>query len=151
MKRKKTLLAESEISELVFSDEKLKINKVGDECIFEIGTEITTDLAEAVTIMMRVCDNRNKIWDLKIEGNIENIIPAKSLFWLTGGHNEWRNMEHYSKPWCECYLEYQEEFGFLIINSVNRSKTFGEIRNYFIKYLNLPVLYEFSISKKLIK
>lgn len=150
--RKKKVLLKNELSELIYSDEKLKIGKDGNEWYFEIGTEITFDFAEAVSIMMRKVDFNHPIWQLEIDNvDIESIVPEKSLFWLTGGFAEWRNLDHYSKSWGECYLEFQEEFGFIIINCLKKSKTLEQLRDYFLKYLNLPVLYDFAMSKNLVR
>jgi hypothetical protein len=150
MKKKKVLL-KNELSEVIFVDSKVRVSKNNTEWFFEIGNEMTSDLAEGVSILMRVVDNNHPIWNTEFEVIHENITPEKSLFWLTGGYSEWRTLEHYSKPWCECSLEFQEEFGFVIINSVKRSRNFREVKNNFIKYLNLPILYDFAISKDLIK
>lgn len=151
MKRKKVLV-ESKLSDIVYSDGKMKISKDGGNWYFEIGREITSDLAEAVSILMRTIDFNHDIWKLEIEKlDLDTIVPEKSLFWLTGGYGEWRTLEHYNRPWSECYLEFQEEFGFIIINSLKRSKTLEELRNYFVKYLNLPLLYEFAIDKNLVR
>ena len=151
MKRKKVLV-KNELSELVYSDEKIKISKDGSNWFFEIGREITSDLAEAVSILMRTIDINHSIWQMEIEKlDFETIVPEKSLFWLTGGHEEWRTLEHYSKNWSECYLDFQEEFGFMIIHSLKKSKNFKDIRDYFLKYLSLPILYDFAISKNLIR
>ena len=150
MKRKKELL-KSELDS-VFVSKKLVIKKEGNEWFFEIGKEMTNDLSEAVTIMMRVCKPDDSAWDIKVSNtDIENITPEKSLFWLTGGSQEWKNLENYNRPWCDCYLEFQEEFGFLIINIIKKSKKLSDIRNGFMKYLNLPVLYNFAISKNMVK
>jgi hypothetical protein len=51
-----------------------------------------------------------KFGTLKLEISTENITPERSLFWLTGGDKEWRTMEYYNTPWCDCYLD-QTEFG----------------------------------------
>lgn len=151
MKRKKLLL-EGDPSKTIFSDGKIKVSKNDFGLFFEVGLEITQDLAEAVAIMMREVDFKNDIWNFEIgDVKVEEIVPEKSLFWLTGGYNEWRSLEHYNRPWCDCYLEFQEEFGFIIINTVRRSKKLFEIRDNFLKYLNLPVLYDFAVSKNLIK
>jgi hypothetical protein len=75
----------------------------------------------------------------------------KSLFWLTGGPNEWKSLDNYKKPWCDCYLDFQEEYGITIITLVEDSNTLGEIRDNFNKHLNLPTLYEFALSKKIVK
>lgn len=150
--RRKRVLVKRELSELVYSDSKIKISKDGGNWFFEIGKEVTSDMAEGISILMRVVDYNHDIWKTKIENlNFEIITPEKSLFWLSGGHDEWKSLEHYSKNWSECYLEFQEEFGFLIITSLKKSKNFGELRDYFTKYLSLPILYDFAISKNLIR
>ena len=150
MKRKKELL-KTELDS-VFVSKKLVIKKEGNEWFFEIGKEMTNDLSEAVTIMMRVCKPDDNAWDIKINNtDIENIVPEKSLFWLTGGTQEWKNLENYNRPWCDCYLDFQEEFGFMIIKIIKDSKKLSDIRDGFIKYLNLPIIYDFAMSKNLLK
>lgn len=148
MKRKKVLV-KNELSEMVYSDEKIKISKDGKNWFFEIGKEVTSDLAEAVSILLKVVDNTHSIWKIETDVNIDDIVPEKSLFWLTGGMNEWKTLENYNKPWSECYLEFQEEFGFMIIHSLRVSKNLGELKDNFLKYLNLPTLYDFAISRNL--
>lgn len=151
MKRKKVLL-EKIGTKIIYNDGIIKISREGNEWFFEIGKELTTDLAEAVAIMIRECDKNDKIWDVEIKDIItENISPEKSLYWLTGGHKEWKSLENYSKPWCDSYLDFQEEFGSSIINIIKKSKKLRDMRKYFIKNLNLTILYDFAISKKLIR
>ena len=149
-KKKKTLL-ETEVSEVVLNTEKLKINKISNDLYFEISNEITKDLAEAVSLMMTKIDKKSSIWKLEIKNENKYIDPEKCLFWLTGGSNEWKSLENYNRPWSECYLEFQEEFGIIIFNIVQKSETIGEIRDSFIKYLNLPTIYDFAISKGFIR
>jgi hypothetical protein len=150
MKRKKVLLKE-QLSEVIYNNNKIVISKDDNRWCFEIGNEITMDIAEAVSILMRRDIDEN-IWQMEIgDIDIETVSPEKSLFWLTGGYNEWRTLENYNRPWCDCYLDFQEEFGFLVINIIRRSRTLMDIRNNFIKYLNLPVLYDFAISKDLVR
>jgi hypothetical protein len=151
MKKRKVDL-KSKGSQNIYSDKIITISKESDEYFFEIGTEMTNDIAEAVSILMRRSEFNSNIWDLELKDVFtENITPEKALFWLTGGYTEWRTLEHYNKPWSECYLDFQEEFGMIIINIVKKSKNLKDIRNNFIKYLNLPTLYEFSISKNMIR
>lgn len=150
MKKKRELL-KSELDS-VFVSKKLVIKKEGNEWFFEIGKEMTNDLAEAVTIMMRTCKPDDSAWDIEIKNtDIENIVPEKSLFWLTGGTQEWSNLENYNRPWCDCYLDFQEEFGFMIIKVIKKSKKLSEVRDGFMKYLNLPIIYDFAVSKNLLK
>jgi hypothetical protein len=70
---------------------------------------------------------------------------------LCVGDAEWKSLEHYNTPWCDCYLDFQEEFGFLIVNIIKRAKNLDDIRKYFLEYLNLPTLYEFALSKNLVR
>jgi hypothetical protein len=133
-----------------WSDNLVKIDKEGDQYYFEIGNDITTDLAEAVAIMMMKYKNNGKFWDLELK-NIDyyNITPDKSLYWLSGGDNEWQLMNNYKKSWMECSLEYQEEFGLKVISILKKSKTMRDVKNGFLKYLNLPILYEFALEKEI--
>ena len=131
-----------------FDENLIKINKENEYYYFEISNEITNDLAEAVAILMKCKTHNHKIWDLEIKNiNIFNIEPERCLFWLSGGYNEWTNKENYKKNWHECYLDFQEEFGLEVISILEKSKTIGEIRNGFIKNLNLSILYNFAIEK----
>jgi hypothetical protein len=137
----------------VYNDNIVRISKEQNEYFFEIGKELTMDVAEAVSMLMRQKDLWNSpFWDLEIKNiSYHDISPEKSLFWLTGGYSEWRTLEHYNKPWCDCYLDFQEEFGVLIVNIIKRSKKLKDIRDNFIKYLSLPVLYDFAIRKDMTK
>lgn len=155
MKRKRIALEENEKRQEkeIFNQRIISVTKEGDEYFFEIGSEMTTDIAEAISILMRTVDWNDPIWKTEVDKNMiyEGITPEKSLYWLTGGHKEWTTLDHYNRPWSDCYLDFQEEFGFLIVNIVKKSKTFLDIRNAFMKYLNLPTLYNFAISRNLIR
>jgi hypothetical protein len=129
----------------------VRISEEVGQYFFEVGSEITTDVAEAVAIMMRNPRTDNSIWSKKIQVNLESVEPQKALYWLSGGDNEWITLQNYNQPWNKCYLEFQEEFGFIVINILKKSKNLGDIRNGFQKYLNLPNLYEFALSKNLIR
>lgn len=152
MKKKKIVL-ESKRSNDDYIEEIVRINKSNNnDYFFEIGTEVTEDIAEAVSILMRKVDWNDNIWNREIkEVDMNLITPEKSLFWLTGGYDEWRTLDNYNKPWCDCYLDFQEEFGMLIINIIKKSKSFKEIRDNFNKHLNLPILYNFAVSKDMIR
>jgi hypothetical protein len=152
MKKKKVALETRRAISGVYDDNIIRINKEGNEYYFEIGKELTADVAEAVTILIRKVEWDSPVWEVELKDIVsEEITPEKSLFWLTGGYSEWRTLEHYNKPWCDCYLDFQEEFGFLIVNIVKRSKKLKDIRDNFVKHLNLPILYDFAVSKNMIK
>ncbi len=149
MKRRKIESLESNI----YNENLIKIDiEESGEYYFEIKSEITNDLAEAVAIMMRMKDRWNdKIWNTKIPNiDIYEIDPGKSLYWLSGGHDEWKKLEHYKKSWYESYNEFGEEFGTLVISIIKKSKTLKDIRNGFIKHLNMEKIYDFAIEKDLV-
>lgn len=148
MKKRKLVI--ENISELIFSDEKIKINKQGKTFIFEIGKEITSDLGEAVAIMMNTLDDEHKIWNFELEIP-EEITPEKSLYWLTGGDIEWKTLENYENTWSESYLYFQEEFGLSIVSILKKAKKLNDIKEGFRKNINLPIIYEFALSKNLVK
>ena len=151
MRKKKTLLKEIG-TKIIYDNNTIIISREVNEWFFEIGKETTTDLGEAVSLLLRSCDENDQVWQIDInEINIDNTSPEKSLYWLTGGEKEWKSLEHYNRPWCDCYLDFQEEFGFLVVSIINKSKTLGDIRKHFIEYLNLPVLYDFALSKRLLR
>lgn len=133
----------------VWNSEMIKIGQDFNGYYFEIGMELTNDLAEAVAILMRLKSKWNdEIWDLEIsEIDYYNIEPSKCLYWLTGGDKEWGREENYKKYWHEVQLEFQEEFGVLIISILKKSKTLKDVRTGFLKYLNLATLYNFAIEK----
>ena len=138
----------------IYTDEKnfIKIDISDGLYTFEIGNEITSDLSEAIAIMIRKIDFDNPIWDLDVKNfEIENIKTDKCLFWLSGGYTEWRTLDHYNRPWFDCYIEYDNKFGGVVMNILKRSKKLKDIRNKMLKHLSLPILYDFALSKNFVK
>ena len=151
MKRKRDVI-KSENSDLLFTNHRVSIFKSKDDWYFEIGKEVTKDLAEAVTILMKTNGITEDIWNIEIKSiNLDEISPSRSLFYLTGGEEEWSVLSNYNKTWAECHLDFQEEFGFMIIKILKRSKKLSDIRDGLKKYLNLPILYDFALSKNFVK
>jgi hypothetical protein len=150
MKRKKVDLQERGKND-VYHFGVCRITKEDMQYFFEVGGEVTCDVAEAVSILMRKVDWADPVWDVVIDANSEDVTPEKALFWLTGGYSEWRTLEHYSMPWATCYIHFQEKFGQLIANTISRCNTLGEMRDCFHLHLNLPVLYDFAIGAGLVR
>lgn len=162
MKRKRIALEKQEAKEIL-NQQDLMVLKKGNsfkfikddvEHFFEIGVDmITTDVAEAVAILMRTNDINDPIWETIIDNKmLENDInPQKALYWLTGGDEEWMSLKHYNKHWYECNNTFIEEFGDKVINAVDCSKTLKEIRDTFNQQINLPLIYECALNNKLIR
>ena len=139
------------------SNENLRTNRVvliekeaNGQFFFEIGNEITTDISEAIAIMINKISKNSEVWNIENNFN-KNIQPEKSIYWLSGGHKEWRSLEHYKKPWRELSPIFTDEYGNLIKKIIKKSKTLGEIREQFLKYMNLSIIYEFALDKEIIK
>jgi hypothetical protein len=127
------------------------VEEVNGQLFFEIGNEVTTDIAEAVAIMIRIPNLDNSIWKKELSVDFSTIEPRKALYWLSGGDNEWVTLQNYNMSWTQCELEFQEEFGFMIMSILKKSKKLEDIKVGFIRHLNLPVLYEFALSQGYIK
>ena len=79
MRKKKTLLKEIG-TKIIYDDNTIIISREGNEWFFEIGKEMTTDLGEAVSLLLRNCDASDQVWKTEIkEMNIDNISPEKSF------------------------------------------------------------------------
>ena len=137
----------------VFDSYSVSISKGVNDCLFfEIGDICTTDICESVALMMRVGVSDPNIWNTDITRikNMDAYEPHRCLYWLSGGNEEWQKREFYKRPWNECDLLFEEEFSYLVHIIVNKSKTLGDIKNGFVKFLNLPIFYEFCLSRNLI-
>lgn len=150
MKRKSQF---KDSTKLLNDSKDLKITKVAkDETLFEFGDIITTDLAEAIAIMLTLKENVNEtIWKTKVTENIDKIEPRRALYWLSGGDVEWLTLENYRKNWVECEWDFQEKFGFMLIDILKKSQTYGDIRKAFVKKLNLATLYDFALYKNFVR
>lgn len=146
MKRRRTL-----DTTMIYNGKSVIITKENNqELFFEIQNNITTDLAEAVSIMMKLGVKDENVWKIEIENN-KIIDPEKTLYWLSGGDKEWLTMENYNAPWFTCHTDFCEKYSKVVIDIINNSKTLGDIRDKFNKSLNLSILYNFALSKGFIK
>ena len=150
MKRKRN--TETTCTKPIYVDNMLKVYKESKTWFFEINREITNDLGEAVSIMiMNTNSIDDNIWNIDVnDENRKLITPEKALYWLSGGDKEWLSNNNYSKPWSECYIDFQKEYGDLIVDIIESSETLGDIRDEFIDKLNISILYDYAISKDMI-
>ncbi len=150
MSKKKLIIKEME--NIVYQSGRIKVCKeLNNEMFFEIENELTTDLSEAIAMYINLNIKDTKFLDIEFKINTNNISPDKTLYWLSGGDKEWLSKNHYSKSWSEVYLEYQKEFGTMIIYIIKNSKTLNDVRNQFLSKMNLLTLYEFALNNGYIK
>lgn len=147
MKKKKLLFRPN-----VWESDIINISKDFNNYYFEIGNEITNDISEGVAIMMRMKYKWNDdVWNVEIKDvDYYNIDPSKCLYWLSGGDDEWIDGENYNRLWYESQIEFQEEFGIIVISIIKKSKTLRDIRDEFIRCLNLSTLYNFAIERGIV-
>lgn len=136
---------------IILNEKFVKISiETNNEIYFEINNNhVTTDIAEAVSIFMNI-DVDSSIWNIEVPKGCQ-IDPEKSLYWLSGGNKEWATLDNYNNSWINCYSEFNDEFGHIILKIIESAKTLNDIKNGFIKYLSLPILYDFSIRKGFIR
>ena len=140
----------NEADNIIFKNNNISIIKdLEDQYVYEIGNEITYDVGEAVAIM--IGDNSKNLWDIDIKVKLTDISPEKTLYWMSGGNKEWKTLEHYNRQWTDCYLDFLEEYGYVIINILRKSKKLIDIKRGFQKHINLPTMYDFAISKGFVK
>ena len=152
MGNKNAIMNISETDLVLNENNFIYINRSKSGIFFEIGNQITEDVAEAVSILMNRISSDDVIWKTKLDENFDYPITSKKcLYWLTGGNEEWNNLNNYKKPWYIFYNNFCENFEDGIIECVDNAKTLGDIRDYFNNYLNLPKLYDYAISVNLIK
>jgi hypothetical protein len=149
MKKKKNLLYYEENYEVLLEQDQVNIKNTQNEIYFQIGYQITNDVAEAVSIMMKILDDNDPIWNIRIKN--KNINTQSTLYWLSGGDDEWLDLKHYNQPWNECYDLYEKEFGKSIHKIINESISLRDIRNEFKNNFNMFKMYDFALSINLIK
>jgi hypothetical protein len=139
--------------DFLLNNHSVNVSEGAGNCLFfEVSDVCTTDICEAVSLMMRFNVTDPNIWNRDITKNLDlDLIDSKKcLYWLSGGDDEWVKRHFYKRPWNECDLLFQEEFGVTVLVIYKKSKTLGDIKSGFLKFLNLPVFYEFSLSRGLI-
>lgn len=108
-----------------------------NQLFFEFGTEITNDVAEAVAIMIfNKVSFDDPIWNTFL-GNVNDVNPIRSLYWLTGGIDVWGYGRTKIDCWSDCGRIYEEEYGDDIIDIVSKSKKLSDIRNGFLHNIRL--------------
>ncbi len=154
MKRKKVIVKERNSDLTIYENGRDSdiVKDIDGNLFFKVGKEITNDLAEGVILLMRNKRtlNDSDIWSIIINKQSGyNINPEKSLFWLTGGTNEWKTRANYKKSWGESYSLFISQYGEVISDIVNKSRTLGDIKKSFLKELNILELYEFALSNRI--
>lgn len=155
-REKKWVMDES--GDLIYESSDIKIwEEFNGKLFFEsenpilCGTFMSNDYSESVACLMRLPKvfNDNKLWNIKIN-NKYDISTKNVLYWLTGGNSEWMDKKNYKYEWDEVESIFNHHFENTILDIISRSNTLGDIKRGFMKHLNLPIIYEFSLNNDLI-
>jgi hypothetical protein len=154
---KNKMKRESKIIDKDLVKSNIQVFKENNVYYFESNNEklsnfITNDYMEAVAAFMKLKDtfDLNYLWDIKVTDEMrENLSVNKTLYWITGGDREWVENKTYKKTWIEYsnifVKKYQKR-----IETIKECKTLGEVRDEFLKHMNLPMIYEFALTKNMI-
>lgn len=135
-------------STILYQDHIIKVYKeLNGEYSFDTGKYFTTDVTEAVAILMKSsnCD-KSKIWNENFE--VKHINPINTIYWLSGGDSFWKSPD-LNISWNECFVDIVNKFQHRIYEASKRNKL-SDIRKYFKKHLNLDTFYEYALSKGII-
>ena len=105
MKKKKVITKERDASIVIYGSDRIRVSKeLNGELFFEIENELTSDLSEAIAIIINKGIIDGNFWKTTFNINMSNISPDKTLYWLSGGDREWITRTNYSKSWSDVYL-----------------------------------------------
>jgi len=110
------------------------ITEESGQMFFEIGNEVTNDIAEAVALLIEKKIDDPTIWDIRIGVNRE-ISPIKSLYWIMGGDKIWGSGKGRIDGWGICGSIFEEEFGDDITYIVKNSVKLSDVRDAFVAKL----------------
>lgn len=158
--RKKRVIIDNEKGKVLYENETRDVIVYGDNgrLYFESTNTVleeefkSYDCAEGVAALMRlktVFDD-DKFWQLKVGNSKYDVSPCRALYWLSGGNREWESNETYSYKWLEVNSIFEHNFRDDIYEIIENAETLQDIKEGFMKTLNLPVLYEFALSNDLI-
>jgi hypothetical protein len=160
MERKKCIEKKDvKVLKMVYTNDNTTVSQTNENTLlFQSNNNIlmnqfeSEDCGESVACLMKVKDIflDRKFWNIVIKEkysfDVENI-----LYWLTGGDLEWEINKNYKYTWEEIKSVFKAEYEDTILSIISNSYQLKDIKNGFIKHLNMPTLYEFSLKNNLMK
>jgi hypothetical protein len=132
---------------------KVSVYKKQNTLFFEIHDKVTTDVSEAVALMI-ICgiDNNDLIWKTSLSDiDVTNINIDNTLYWLSGGDREWGSLVNFNTSWLNCVGLFRDRFGSIIQNAVFKAIKIEDIRKVYNKEINISIIYDFAIDKKIVQ
>ena len=159
VRKKQSIKIENDdcFSKIIYQSEKITIANHQDRLCFQIESKelkeqiLTFDVFEAVAAILRIQNYDRNFWNLKISEKDFDIIPIKAIYWLSGGNDEWSNLDNYNISWSIAAELFEKEFEESITNDINKCKTLGDIKKLILKTYNFSTFYEYAMSKDFAK
>jgi hypothetical protein len=153
--KKKTMLVEN----VYFEDTRIRVFEENDGKLYfeKIAKDgrialCSNNYLEAVACLMKFKHfHHSNLWDIKVTNKMKDSLNyGDILYWLSGGDKEWLENNTYTDNWSVCRELFITKFQKKIENINESCKTLGEVRLNFLKYFNLPNIYNFSLKKNIL-
>lgn len=115
---------------------------------------LTCDYLESISAIIRNkhINDFTQIWDIKISNEMRDAVNfGSSLYWLSGGDGAWNKQAMYNLRWDEAVDLFIEQYESILIKINEECETLREVREELNKHLNLLNMYEFGLSKDIIR
>jgi hypothetical protein len=138
-------------NDVLFQNNEIIITKeFNGELTFKIGKHYTSDILEAVAILMRNPRWSNlDFWNFKVDIEESNLSSINCLYWLSGAEDFW-NHPDCNVEWNNAYPMLVSKFDAKLQAISKQRKSLKDIRKSFIKHFNLDTFYEFALNKGII-
>jgi len=145
-------------SQVIYSSDFLDIAVYDKKLCFQITIHElkehiqTFDVFEAVAAIISTSKKIEDIWSIPLQlKDFEDIRLGKALYWMSGGNNEWNSCIFYTKPWNECVDVLEDHFTLKITKNFKKCRTLEDVKDLLLKKCSLPLIYDFMLSKDLVK
>lgn len=145
------------LSKIIYQSDKLIIANYQDRLCFQIESKelkeqvLTFDVFEAVAAILRIQDYDRNFWHLKISEKDFDIVPIKAIYWLSGGNDEWSNLDNYCISWSIAAELFEKEFEKCIFEDLIKCSTLRDVKDIILKNYNFSTFYEYAMSKDFAK
>ena len=156
VKKKKQLInveTDHHLSKIIYQSDKLTIANYQNRLCFQIDSKelkeqvMTFDVFEAIAAILRIQDYDRNFWHIKITDKDFEIIPIKAIYWLSGGNDEWCNLDNYNISWSIAAELFEKEFEKGIFEELHKCKTLLDVKKMILNNYNFSNFYEYAISK----
>ncbi len=148
MFKNKSKKVELSVRKILFETKDLTILQEDGIYVFDIDKVLfTKDVLEAVSYLLKYKKFEDlKFWKYALDERMTHyVVPANSLYWLSGGQHYWNKQ---NSEWVDSYEVYERTFQAKLYKIIENAKTLGDLRTQLVKNFNLDMFCEFSLEIK---